>query len=280
MEKTNLRPRKAEKPRKFTEEERFGLFDYRKEVPLYRSKAEMLRAIKGHKARLAKENDCNCIEPTVTDYVNGFGETVILSESASKRIAERQEKATQLNRDAVMSAAERADFIKQKAAYLMQKYPNLSKRKAKNTASALLDTYLAEQMDNVRMQEQQKRNDEKARYIAQLPVVNGITQCPNYDGGRFAKKKTVAQKQRSRVKASKDTRNANARGERPAQKTTEQHLKAVQAKLRKAKKLLESCITAKTKADVKRLEREVQLWEERFTMEQKQNIIIRKKNAS
>lgn len=280
MEKTVLRPRKAEKPRTFTDEERFGLYDYRKEVPLYRSKAEVQRAYKGHKARLAKENGCNCIEPTVTDYCNGREETVILSESASRRIAERIEKNCNINRDAIMSAAERADFIKQKALYLMQKHPNLSKRKAKDTASAILDAYLAEQMDNVRMQKQQKRNDEKARYIAQLPVINGIVQCPDYNGGRFAQKKTVAQKQRSKAKASKDTRDAVARGEKPAQKTTEQHFKDAQAKLRKAKRMLESCITAKTKADVKRLEREVQLWQERFTMEQKENIIIRKKNAS
>ena len=266
MEKTTLRPRKAEKPRTFTEEERFGLYDYRKDPELYRSKAEALRAIKGHKARLAKENGRNCIEPTVVDYCNSRGETVILSESASRRIAERQEKQCTINRDAVMSAAERADFIKHKALYLMQKHPDLSKRKAKDMASAILDTYLAERMDNVRMQEQQKRNDEKARAIAQLPVINGITQCPDYNGGKFAKKKTVAQKQRSKAKSSKDIRNAMERGEKPAQKTTEQHLKDAQAKLRKAKKILESCITAETKATVKRLEREVQVWKDRLAM--------------
>lgn len=270
MEKTTLRPRKAEKPRKYTDEERFGLYDYRKEPGLYRSKAEVLRAIKGHKARLAKENNCDCIEPTVVDYCNSRGDTVILSESASRRIAERQEKATQLDRDAVMSAVERAAFIKEKAAYLMQKHSGMSKRKAKDMASATLDAYLAEQMDNVRMQEQQKRIDEKARYIAQLPVVNGVVQCPDYRGGKFAQKRTVAQKQRSRTKASKDTRNANERGEKPAQKSTVQHLKDAQAKLRKAKRVLESCITAKTKADVKRLEREVQLWQERATTEQQE----------
>lgn len=280
MEKTNLRPRKAEKPRTFTEEERFGLYDYRKEAPLYRSKAEMRRAYKGHKARLERESKESYILPTVTDYINSFGETVILSESASRRIAERQKKSCTIDRDAIMSAAERADFIKQKALYLMQKHPDLSKRKAKDMASAILDTYLAEQMDNVRVQEQQKRNAEKARTIAQLPVVNGVTQCPDYNGGRFAKKKTVAQKQRSKAKASKDTRNAMERGEKPAQKSTEQHLKDAQAKLRKAKKMLESCITARTKADVKRLEREVQLWKDRLAMEQKQNIIIRKKNTN
>lgn len=264
-----------------------GDYDYRKEAPLYRSKAEMRRAYKGHKARLAKENGCNCIEPTVVDYCNSRGETVILSESASRRIAERQEKNCIIDRDAIMSAAERADFIKQKALYLMQKHPDLSKRKAKDMASALLDTYLAEQMDDVRLQERQKRIDEKARTIAQLPVINGIMQCPDYNGGRFAKKKTVAQKQRSKAKASKDTRNANERGEKPAQKTVEQHLKDAQAKLRKAKKRLESCITAETKAAVKRLEREVQLWEDRLAMEQKEKeqeqktfIKIKRKNAS
>lgn len=280
MEKTILRPRKAEKPRTYTDEERFGLYDFRKEVPLYRSKVEALRAIKGHKARLERENGYNCIEPTVVDYCNSRGETVILSESASRRIAERQEKNCIIDRDAIMSAAERADFIKQKALYLMQKHPNLSKRKAKDTASAILDAYLAEQMDTVRMQEQQKRNAEKARTIAQLPVINGVIQCPDYTDGKFAKKKTVAQKQRSKAKSSKDIRSAMERGEKPAQKTTEQHLKDVKAKLRKVKRVLESCITAKTKADVKRLEREVQLWKDRFTTEQKQNIIIRKKNAS
>ena len=280
MEKTTLRPRKAEKPRTFSEEERFGLYDYRKEVPLYRSKAEARRAYRGHKARLAKEGKESYILPTVTDYVNSFGETVILSESASRRIAERKEKQCTINRDAIMSAAERADFIKHKALYLMQKHPDLSKRKAKDMASAILDTYLAEQMDNVRIKEQQKRNDEKARAIAQLPVINGITQCPDYNGGKFAKKKTVAQKQRSKAKSSKDIRNAMERGEKPAQKSIEQHLKDAQAKLRKTKKILESCTTAKTKADVKRLEREVQLWQERLAMEQKQNIIVRRKNAS
>lgn len=280
MEKTNLRPRKAEKPRTFTDEERFGLYDYRKEQGLYRSKAEMRRACKGHKVRLHKENGHNCIEPTVVDYCNSRRETVILSESASRRIRERMEKQCTIDRDAIMSAAERADFIKKKALYLMQKHPGMSKRKAKDAASAILDQYIAEQMDNVRLQEQQKRNDEKARTIAQLPVIDGITQCPDYNGGRFAKKKTVAQKQRSKAKSSKDTRNATERGEKPAQKTVEQHLKDAQAKLRKAKKILESCITAKTKAGVKRLEREVQLWQERLTMEQKQNIIVRRKNAS
>lgn len=280
MEKIILHPRKAEKPRTFTEEERFGLYDYRKEQGLYRSKAEMRRACKGHKARLAKENKESYILPTVTDYCNARGDTVILSESASRRIAERQEKQCNIARDAVMSAAERADFIKQKALYLMQKHPGMSKRKAKDAASAILDQYIAEQMDNVRSQEQQKRNDEKARTIAQLPVIDGIVQCPDYNGGRFAKKRTVAQKQRSKAKSSKDTRSAMERGEKPAQKTTEQHLKDAQAKLRKAKRVLEHCITAKTKADVKRLEREVQLWESRLEMEQKQNIIIRKKNAS
>lgn len=255
-------------------------YDYRKEVPLYRSKAEARRAYKGHKARLAKKNGYNCIEPTVVDYCNSRGETVILSESASRRIAERMEKQCTIDRDAVLTKEQRAAFIKEKAAYLMQKHPGLSKRKAKDMASALLDTYLAEQMDNVRLQEQQKRIAEKARTIAQLHIIDGITQCPDYNGGKFAKKKTVAQKQRSKAKSSKDTRSAMERGEKPAQKTTEQHLKDAQAKLRKAKKMLESCITAKTKADVKRLEREVQLWQERFTMEQKQNIIIRKKNAS
>ena len=341
MEKTNLRPRKSEKPRKFDVPTvkktvvthtvlgemqtifRYGTdfdkvcdyfysvpevkgkqvigintvyapsktvqetvitvedaYDYRKEVPLYRSKAETRRAYRGHKARLARESKESYILPTVTDYVNSFGETVILSESASRRIAERQEKQCTIDRDVIMSTAERADFIKQKALYLMQKHPNLSKRKAKDMASALLDTYLAEQMDDVRLQEQQKRDAEKARTIAQLPVIDGITQCPDYNGGRFAKKRTVAQKQRSKAKSSKDTRSAMERGEKPAQKTTEQHLKDAQAKLRKAKRVLESCITAKTKADVKRLEREVQLWQERFTMEQKQNIIVRRKNAS
>lgn len=287
MEKTILRPRKAEKPRKFTDEERFGLCDYRKEPGLYRSKAEAQRAYKGHKARLARESKESYILPTVTDYVNGFGETVILSESASRRIAERQEKATQLDRDAVLTKEQRAAFIKEKAAYIMQKHPGMSKRKAKDTASAILDQYIAEQMDNVRLQEQQKRIDEKARTIAQLPVVNGITQCPDYMGGKFAKKKTVAQKQRSKAKASKDTRNANERGEKPAQKTTEQHLKDAQARLRKAKKRLESCITAETKAAVKRLEREVQLWQDRFTTEQQEKtqeqktfIKIKRKNAS
>lgn len=280
MEKTILRPRKAEKPRTYTDEERFGLYDYRKEVPLYRSKAEARRAYKGHKARLEREGRESYILPTVTDYCNTRGETVILSESASRRIAERQEKATQLNRDAVMSAAERAEFIKQKALYLMQKHSDLSKRKAKDIASAILDAYLAEQMDDVRLQKQRKRIDEKARYIAQLPVMAGVIQCPDYNGGRFAKKRTVSQKQRSKAKSSKDTRNANERGEKPAQKTTEQHLKDAQAKLRKAKRVLESCITAKTKADAKRLAREVQLWESRLEMEQKQNVIIRRKNAS
>lgn len=348
MEKTNLRPRKAEKPRTFdrptvtrtvierkvlgemqsitkyeadfdlkcdyffsSHEERQirlvsfktvyapsktvydvvttveGAHDYRKEVPLYRSKAEMHRAYKGHKARLARDNGRTCIEPTVVDYCNSRGETVILSESASHRIAERMEKNCIINRDAIMSAAERADFIRQKALYLMQKHPNLSKRKAKDTASAILDAYLAEQMDAVRMQEQQKRNAEKARTIAQLPVINGVIQCPDHNGGRFATKRTVAQKQRSRVKASKDTRNANERGEKPAQKGIAQHLKDAQAKLRKAKKMLESCITTETKAAVKRLEREVQLWEDRLAMEQKEKeqeqktfIKIKRKNAS
>lgn len=257
-----------------------GEYDYRKEVPLYRSKTELRRAYKGHKARLAKENGCNYIEPTVVDYCNGRGETVILSESASRRIAERTEKAMQIDRNAIMSATERAAFIKEKALYLMQKHPNLSKRKAKNMASAILDAYLAEQMDDVRMQEQQKHNAEKARTIAQLPVINGITQCPDYNGGKFAKKKTVAQKQRSKAKSSKDIRSAMERGEKPAQKTTEQHLKDAQARLRKAKKALEQCITAETRAAVKRLEREVQLWESRLEMEQKQNIIVRRKNAN
>lgn len=262
-------------------------YDYRKEVPLYRSKAEMRRAYKGHKARLAREGKESYILPTVTDYCNVHGETVILSESASHRIAERQEKQCTIDRDAVMSAAERAAFIKEKAAFLMKKHPELSKRKAKDMASALLDTYIAEQMDNVRMQERQKANDEKARFIAQLPVVDGITQCPDYNGGRFAKKRTVAQKQRGKAKSSKDTRNAMERGEKPAQKTTEQHLKYAQAKLRKAKKILESCITSETKAAVKRLEREVQLWQERFTMEQKEKeqeqktfIKIKRKNTN
>lgn len=280
MEKTTLRPRKAEKPRTFTEEERLGLYDYRKEQGLYRSKAEMQRAIKGHKARLAKESGCNCIEPTVVDYCNSRGETVILSESASRRIAERQEKNCNIDRDTVFTREQRAAFIKEKAAFLMQKHPGMSKRKAKDAASAMLDQYIAEQMDNVRQEKRQKTNDEKARTIAQLPVIDGITQCPDYNGGKFAKKRTVAQKQRSKAKATKDTRNATERGEKPAQKTTAQHLKDAQAKLRKAKRVRESCITAKTKADVKRLEREVQLWQERFTMEQKQNIIIRKKNAN
>ncbi len=257
-----------------------GEYDYRKEVPLYRSKAEMRRAYKGHKARLAKESNNSCIKPTVIDYCNSRGETVILSESASRRIQERMEKQCNINRDAIMSAAERADFIKQKALYLMQKHPGLSKRKAKDMASAILDAYLAEQIDNVRLQEQQKRSDEKARMIAQLPIVNGVTQCPDYNGGRFAKKRTVAQKQRSKAKSSKDTRNAMERGEKPAKKTVEQHLKDAQAKLRKAKRVLEQCITAKTKADVKRHEREVRLWESRLEMEQKQNIIVRRKNAN
>lgn len=287
MEKTTLHPRKAEKPRKYTDEERFGLYDYRKEVPLYRSKAEALRAIKGHKARMERESKESHTLPTVTDYYNSRGETVILSESASRRIAERQEKNCDIDRDAVMSAAERADFIRQKALYLMQKHPGISKRKAKDAASAMLDQYIAEQMDNVRQEKRQKANDEKARIIAQLPVVDGITQCPDYNGGRFAKKRTVAQKQRSKAKASKDTRNAMERGEKPAQKTMEQHLKDAQAKLRKAKKILESCVTAETKAAVKRLEREVQLWQERFTMEQKEKeqeqktfIRIKRKNAN
>lgn len=348
MEKTNLRPRKTEKPRKFDvptvkktvvkrtilgemqsitkyaadfdlkcdyffsnrEERQIRLvsfqtvyaptktvydvvttveneYDYRKEIPLYRSKAEMRRAYKGHKARLAREGKESYILPTVTDYCNVHGETVILSESASHRVAERQEKNCNIDRDAIMSAAERAAFIKEKALYLMQKHPGISKRKAKDAASAMLDQYIAEQMDNVRQEKRQKANDEKARFIAQLPVVNGITQCPDYNGGRFAKKRTVAQKQRSKAKSSKDTRNAMERGEKPAQKTTEQHLKDAQAKLRKAKKILEHCITAKTKADVKRLEREVQLWKERFTMEQKEKeqeqktfIKIKRKNAS
>lgn len=287
MEKTILRPRKAEKPRTFTEEERFGLYDYRKEQGLYRSKAEALRAIKGHKARLAKESKESYILPTVTDYVNGFGETVILSESASRRIAERQEKNCIIDRDAVFTKEQRAAFIKEKAAFLMQKHPGMSKRKAKDAASAMLDRYIAEQMDNVRQEKRQKTNDEKARTIAQLPVVNGITQCPDYNGGKFAKKRTVAQKQRSKAKSSKDIRSAMERGEKPAQKTTEQHLKDAKARLRKAKKMLESCITAKTKADVKRLEREVQLWQERFTTEQKEKeqeqktfIRIKRKNAN
>lgn len=348
MEKTNLRPRKAEKPRKFDVptvkktivERRIlgemqtvyrygadfdkvcdyfysvpevkgkqvigidtvyeptktvydvtttveGEYDYRKEVPLYRSKAEMRRAYKGHKARLAKENRRNCIEPIVIDYCNSRGETVILSESASRRIAERQEKQCVIDRDIVLTKEQRAAFIKEKAAYLMQKHPGLSKRKAKDMASALLDQYIAEQMDNVRIQEQQKRSAEKARVIAQLPVIDGITQCPDYNGGRFAKKRTVAQKQRSKAKSSKDTRSAMERGEKPAQKTTEQHLKDAQARLRKAKKMLEHCITAKTKADVKRLEREVQLWQERFATEQKEKeqeqktfIRIKRKNAN
>lgn len=287
MEKTILRPRKAEKPRKFTDEERFGLCDYRKEPGLYRSKAEAQRAYKGHKARMERESKESYILPTVTDYINSFGETVILSESASKRIAERQEKAAQLDRDAILTKEQRAAFIKEKAAYLMKKHPGLSKRKAKDMASAILDAYLTEQMDNVRLLEQQKHLAEKARTIAQLPVVNGITQCPDYTGGKFATRRTVSQKQRSRTKASKDTRNANERGEKPAQKTTEQHLKDVQAKLRKAKKLLESCITAKTKADIKRLEREVQLWQERATTEQREKeqeqktfIKIKRKNAN
>lgn len=264
-----------------------GEYDYRKEVPLYRSKAEMRRAIKGHKARLAKESEESYILPTVTDYVNSFGETVILSESASRRIAERQEKNCNINRDAIMTTEQRAAFIKEKAIFLMQKHPGLSKRKAKDMASALLDQYIAEQMDNVRIQEQQKRNAEKAKIIAQLPVIDGIIQCPDYNGGRFAKKRTVAQKQRSKAKSSKDTRSAMERGEKPAKKTTEQHLKDAQAKLRKAKRVLESCITAKTKADVKRLEREMQLWQERFATEQKEKeqeqktfIRIKRKNAS
>lgn len=262
-------------------------YDYRKEIPLYRSKAEMRRAYKGHKARLAREGKESYILPTVTDYCNVHGETVILSESASRRIAERQEKNCNIDRDAIMSAAERAAFIKEKALYLMQKHPGISKRKAKDAASAMLDQYIAEQMDNVRQEKRQKANDEKARFIAQLPVVNGITQCPDYNGGRFAKKRTVAQKQRSKAKSSKDTRNAMERGEKPAQKTTEQHLKDAQAKLHKAKKMLESCITSETKSAVKRLEREVQLWQERFTMEQKEKeqeqktfIRIKRKNAN
>lgn len=255
-------------------------YDFRKEVPLYRSKAEARRAYKGHKARLERESKESYVLPTVTDYVNGFGETVILSESASRRIAERQEKNCIIDRDAVFTREQRAAFIKEKAAYLMQKHPDLSKRKAKDMASVLLDTYIAEQMDNVRQEKRQKANDEKARAIAQLPVVDGITQCPEYNGGKFAKKRTVAQKQRSKAKSSKDIRSAMERGEKPAQKTTEQHLKDAQAKLRRAKKILESCITAKTKADVKRLEREVQLWKDRLAMEQKQNIVIRKKNAN
>lgn len=257
-----------------------GEYDFRKEVPLYRSKAEARRAYKGHKARMERESKESYILPTVTDYCNVRGETVILSESASRRIAEHVEKQCTIDRDAVMSAAERAAFIKEKAIFLMQKHPGLSKRKAKDMASALLDTYIAEQMDNVRMQERQKRMAEKARTIAQLPVIDGITQCPDYNGGRFAKKRTVAQKQRSKAKSSKDTRNAMERGEKPAQKTTEQRLKDARAKLRKAKKILESCITSETKAAVKRLEREAQLWKDRLAMEQKQNIIIRKKNAS
>lgn len=348
MEKTNLRPRKAEKPRKFNVPTvkktvvkrkvlgemqtifRYGAdfdkvcdyfysvpevrgkqvigidtvyaptktaydvvttvegdYDYRKEVPLYRSKAEKRRAYKGHKARLARENKESYIEPTVIDYCNSRGETVILSESASRRIAERQEKNCIIDRDAIMTTEQRAAFIKEKAAFLMQKHPGLSKRKAKDMASALLDTYLAEQMDDVRQEKRQKAEDEKARYIAQLPVVNGIVQCPDYNGGRFAKKRTVAQKQRSKAKSSKDTRNAMERGEKPVQKTTEQHLKDAQAKLRKAKRVLESCITARTKADVKRLEREVQLWEDRLAMEQKEKeqeqktfIRIKRKNAN
>lgn len=257
-----------------------GEYDYRKEVPLYRSKAEMRRAIKGHKARLAREGKESYILPTVTDYCNVHGEIVILSESASRRIDERQEKQCTIDRDAVLTKEQRAAFIKEKATFLMQKHPGLSKRKAKDMASALLDTYIAEQMDNVRMQKQQERTAEKARMIAQLPIIDGIVQCPDYNGGRFAKKRTVAQKQHSKAKSSKDTRNATERGEKPAKKTVEQHLKDAQAKLRKAKRVLEQCITAKTKADVKRLEREVQLWQERFTMEQKQNIIIRKKNTN
>ncbi len=280
MERTTLRPRKAEKPRKFTEEERFGLYDYRKEVPLYRSKTEMKRAIKGHKARLERESKESHILPTVTDYCNAHGETVILSESASRRIAERQEKNCIIDRNAVMSAAERADFIKQKALYLMQKHPDMSKRKAKDAASVMLDQYIAEQMDDVKLQERQKRNDEKARIIAQLPVVNGIIQCPDYQGGKFAKKRTVSQKQRSKAKSSKDIRSAMERGEKPAKKSIAQHLKDAQVKLRKAKKMLESCITSETKGAIKRLEREVQLWEDRLAMEQKQNVIVRKKNAS
>lgn len=257
-----------------------GDYDFCKEVPLYRSKAEAQRAYKGHKARLERENKESYILPTVTDYCNSRGETVILSESASRRIAERQEKTIQLDRDAVFTKEQRAAVIKEKAAFLMQKHPGMSKRKAKDAASAMLDQYIAEQMDNVRQEKRQKAEDEKARYIAQLPVINGITQCPDYNGGKFATKRTVAQKQRSKAKSSKDTRNANERGEKPAQKTTEQHLKDAQARLRKAKKRLESCITAETKAAVKRLEREVQLWQERSTMEQKQSIIIRKKNAN
>lgn len=254
-----------------------GEYDYRKETPLYRSKAEMRRAYKGHKARLAKENGYNCIEPTVVDYCNSRKETVVLSESASRRIAERMEKNYTIDRDAVMTKEQRAAFIKEKAIFLMQKHPGISKRKAKDAASAVLDQYIADQMDAVKQEKRQKAEDEKARYIAQLPAVNGITQCPDYNGGRFAQKKIVAQKQRSKAKSSKDTRGAMERGEKPAQKTTEQHLKDAQAKLRKAKKILESCITAETKSAVKRLEREVQLWESRLEMEQKQNIIVRRK---
>lgn len=264
-----------------------GEYDYRKEVPLYRSKAEAQRAYKGHKARLERESKESYILPTVTDYCNAHGETVILSESASRRIAERQEKNCTIDRDAVMSAAERADFIKQKALYLMQKYPGISKRKAKDTASAMLDQYIADQMDAVRQEKRQRAEDEKARIIAQLPVVNGITQCPDYNGGKFATKRTVAQKQRSKAKSSKDIRSAMERGEKPTPKTTEQHLKDAQAKLRKAKKMLESRINAKTKAEVRRLEREVQLWQERFAMEQKEkeqeqktSIRIKRKNAN
>lgn len=255
-------------------------YDYRKEVPLYRSKAEARRAYKGHKARLAKESGCNCIEPTVVDYCNSRGETVILSESASRRIQERMEKNCNIDRDAVLTREQRAAFIKEKAAYLMQKHPGMSKRKAKDAASAMLDQYIADQMDAVRQEKRQKAEDEKARIIAQLPIIDGITQCPDYNGGRFAKKRTVAQKQRSKAKSSKDTRSAVERGEKPAQKTTEQHLKDVQTKLRKAKKILESCITSETKSAVKRLEREVQLWESRLEMEQKQNIIVRRKNTN
>lgn len=257
-----------------------GEYDFRKEIPLYRTKAEARRAYKGHKARLERESKESYVLPTVTDYVNGYGETVILSESASRRIADRQEKQCTIDRDAVFTKEQRAAFIKEKAAFLMQKHPDLSKRKAKDMASAILDQYIADQMDAVRQEKHQKSNDEKARIIAQLPVVNGITQCPDYNGGKFATKRTVAQKQRSKAKSSKDIRSAMERGEKPAQKTTEQHLKDAQAKLRKAKKMLESCITSETKAAVKRLEREVQLWKDRLAMEQKQNIIIRKKNAN
>lgn len=242
-----------------------GEYDYRKEQGLYRSKAEMQRAIKGHKARLAKENGCNCIEPTVVDYCNS---------------AERQEKNCNIDRDAVFTREQRAAFIKEKAAFLIQKHPGMSKRKAKDAASAMLDQYIAEQMDNVRQEKRQKTNDEKARIIAQLPVIDGITQCPDYNGGKFAKKRTVAQKQRSKAKSSKDIRSAMERGEKPAQKSTEQHLKDAQARLCKAKKVLEQCITAKTRAAVKRLKREVQLWEDKLQQEKQSNIIVRRKNAN